>query len=143
MNEDERSDGVSVTSVDDAEGAGEGKSFIAEGSGQVRDIERKIEPVHLKTKPIPAIVTLLGGGIVTADVFIQQLDFKQSLIIILISLIVFLMAGEFVKLLLDRIELPNPKAVDADGNVIQTGKSGDTDQDVEGTGDMEMSEEGS
>ena len=137
MNEDDRADGVSVTSVDDTDDAGEGKSFIAEVSANnAREKERKPEPLHLKTKPVPAVVTLLGGGIVTADVFLQQRDFKDSLIIILISLIVFLVAGELVKLLLDRIELPNPDAVDADGNVIQKGKSGEDEALEEGSEDM-------
>ena len=36
------------------------------------------------------------------------------------------------KLLLDKIELPNPKAVDHDGNVIQKGKSGDSEEGAEG-----------
>ena len=134
MNEDDRADGVNVTSVDGAESPGEGKAFIAEATPSSEyDKERKAEPIHLKTKPIPAIVTLLGGGIVTADVFLQQLEFRNSLIIILISLIVFLFAGEIVKLLLDRIELPNPEAVDADGNVIQKGKSGDNELNEEGS----------
>jgi len=82
----------------------------------------KYEPVHLKTKTIPAIVMLLGGLVVTVDVFIQQLEFKRSLIIILVSLVAFLIVGDIVKILLDRIELPNPEAVDSDGNVIEKGK---------------------
>ncbi|MBR3718318.1 MAG: hypothetical protein IKN20_00450, partial [Firmicutes bacterium] len=55
--------------------------------------EKKTEPIHLKTKPVPAIIMLLGGAVVTADVFIQQLDFKKSLLIILVSLVFFLLAG--------------------------------------------------
>ncbi len=128
MNEDDVNDGVNVASVDDTDAPGEGRSFIAEGSAGT-PVERKAEPIHLKTRPIPAMITLLGGGIVAADVFLQQLDFKQSLLIILSSLVVFLIAGEIVKVLLDRIELPNPEAVDADGNVIQKGKSGDDDSE--------------
>ena len=143
MNEDGQTDGVSVTSLDNTEGAveGEGKTFLAEVS-QAGTNERKSEPVHLKTKPIPAVVMLLGGGIVTADVFIQQIEFRKSLIIILASLLVFLLAGELVKYLLDRIELPNPDAVDADGNVIQKGKSGDKDESGEDTEGSEASTEG-
>ena len=143
MNEDGQTDGVNVTSLDNTEGAGEGegKTFLAEVA-QVGINERKTEPVHLKTKPVPAVVMLLGGGIVTADVFIQQIEFRKSLIIILASLLVFLLAGELVKYLLDRIELPNPDAVDADGNVIQKGKSGDMDESGEDTEESEGSTEG-
>ena len=144
MNEEDRADGVNVTSVDGDGSPGEGKAFIAEASpSNEYDKERKAEPIHLKTKPVPAVVTLLGGGIVTADVFLQQLEFRKSLIIILISLIVFLFAGEIVKLLLDRIELPNPEAVDADGNVIQKGKSGDNELNEEGSEAIGMATENS
>ncbi len=128
MNEDGQNDGVNVTSLDGTETDGEGKSFIAEASTGT-PVERKIEPLHLKTRPIPAMITLLGGGIVAAVVFIQQLEFKKSLLLILVSLVVFLISGEIVKVLLDRIELPNPDAVDADGNVIQKGKSGDDSEE--------------
>ena len=133
MNEDGSGDGVNVTSLDDAETGGEGRTFLAESSPGTLP-ERKSEPLRLKTKPVPAIVMLLGGGIVAADVFIQQLEFRKSLIIILVSLVVFLIAGELVKFLLDRIELPDPEAVDADGNVIQKGKSG---EDGENPGEAE------
>lgn len=143
MNEDGQTDGVNVTSVDNAEGSseGEGQSFLSEVSSY-NTSERKAEPLHLKTKPIPAVVMLLGGGIVTADVFIQQIEFRKSLIIILASLVVFLLAGELVKYLLDRIELPNPEAVDADGNVIQKGKSGDADESGENSENGDSSAEG-
>lgn len=136
MNEDGQNDGVNVTSLDgtDTGAEGEGRSFIADTSAGT-PVERKIEPLHLKTRPIPAIVTLLGGGIVAAVVFIQQLEFRKSLLLILASLVVFLISGEIVKVLLDRIELPNPEAVDADGNVIQKGKSGDdSEEDAEDSG---------
>ncbi|MBQ7584152.1 MAG: hypothetical protein IJT24_06030 [Lachnospiraceae bacterium] len=126
MNEDGVTDGVSVTSVDGAETGGEGRIFMTEASPNL-SVERKSEPLHLKTKPVPAIVMLLGGGIVAADIFIQQLEFRKSLIIILVSLVFFLIVGELVKFLLDRIELPDPEAVDADGNVIQKGRSGESE----------------
>lgn len=143
MSEDGQTDGVSVTSVDNAEGSteGEGQSFLSDASS-FNSSERKTEPLRLKTKPIPAVVMLLGGGIVTADVFIQQIEFRKSLIIILVSLVVFLFAGELVKYLLDRIELPNPDAVHADGNVIQKGKSGDTDESGENPENRDLFTEG-
>ena len=137
MNEDNHVDEVSVTSVDPSDD----NQLSDETPGSYGGVERKPEPLHLKTKPIPAIVTLLGGSVVEIDVFIQQLDFRKSLVIILASLVVFLVAGEIVKLLLDRIELPNPDAVDADGNVIQKGKSGgDEESDVSENGQSASSE---
>ncbi len=87
------------------------------------DGEDKPETLHLKTKSVPPVVMLSGGLFVTVGVFLQQLDLKRSLLTILVGLIVFLIVGDIVKLLLDRIEIPNPELVDADGNVIEKGKS--------------------
>ena len=101
------------------------------------------EPLHLKTKPVPALVTLIGGLAVTVDVFIQQMDFRKSLIIIFAGFVVFLIAGEAVKVLLDHIELPNPDAESADGSMIEKGKS-EGDENAEGeeeAGEGEVSSE--
>ena len=130
MNEDNQVDDVNVSSVEPAEDA-ENPVEVISSSGS---IEKKPEMLHLKTKPVPAVITLLGGAVAAIDVFIQQMDFKDSLIIILVSLLAFLIVGEIVKLLLDRIEIPNPDTVDDDGNVIEKGKSGtdeESDEDQE------------
>ena len=82
-------------------------------------------------------MTLLGGSAVAIDVFIEQFDFKRALVLILAGLVIFLIIGEVVKILLDHIELPNPDAVDADGNVIQKGKSGETPENDEASGESE------
>ncbi|MBQ9443063.1 MAG: hypothetical protein IJU43_02070 [Lachnospiraceae bacterium] len=131
MNEDGQTDDVNVTSLDTDEG---GAPNVDDNQDVVTssNTEKKLEPVKLKTKPIPAVITLLGGCLVTVSVFLQQLEFKQSLIMILIGLLLCLIIGEMAKLLLDKIELPNPKAVDHDGNVIQKGKSGDSEEGAEG-----------
>ncbi len=127
MNEEEQ-DGLNVTSVEDADG---GEPVVDETRQTSTPSESKPEPLHLKTKPVPAIVTLLGGSAVAIDVFIEQFDFKRSLVLILAGLVIFLIIGEVVKILLDHIELPNPDAVDADGNVIQKGKSGENPEGEE------------
>ena len=88
-----------------------------------KDGEDKPETLHLKTKSVPPVVMLSGGLFVTVCVFLQQLDLKRSLLTILVGLIGFLIVGDIVKLLLDRIEIPNPELMDADGNVIEKGKS--------------------
>ncbi len=88
----------------------------------------KPETLHLKTKPVPPIVMLSGGLLVAVVVFVQQLDLKKSLLTILVGLLFFLIIGDLVKLLLDRIEIPNPELMDADGNVIEKGKSGDENE---------------
>ncbi len=83
------------------------------------------EPVHLKTKSVPAFVMLLGGLIITVSVYLQALPFQKALVYIFVGLVAFLVIGEIIKIILDRIELPNPEAADTDGNVIQKGKNGE------------------
>ncbi|MCR5747169.1 MAG: hypothetical protein K6G03_05635 [Lachnospiraceae bacterium] len=91
----------------------------------------KPETLHLKTKPVPAVIMLVGGLFITVIVFIQQFEFKKALLTILVGMIVFLIVGDIVKMLLDRIEIPNPELMDADGNVIEKGKSGENDETEE------------
>ncbi len=104
------------------------------GKKKKEEGESKPETLHLKTKSVPPVVMLSGGLFVTVGVFLQQLDLKRSLLIILGGLIGFLIVGDIVKLLLDRIEIPNPELMDADGNVIEKGKSEEDDAEGE-TGD--------
>ncbi|MBQ4483294.1 MAG: hypothetical protein II966_08710 [Lachnospiraceae bacterium] len=136
MNEDEQEGQggeVNVTSVETSDGGA--AQVDADQSASAEIYERKPEPKRLKTRPIPALVMLFGGSVVAVDVFIQQLDLKTSLLLILAGLVFFIIIGQVVKLLLDRIELQNPEAVNADGSVIEKGKSGeraetgDTDTD--------------
>lgn len=87
------------------------------------------KPVHLKTKPIPAIIMLLGGAAVAVDVFIQHFTVLNFLIAVFVSLLGFLFIGEIVKLILDRIELPNKNAVDKDGEMIEKGQNAQTDNE--------------
>ena len=133
MNEDNQSDEISVTGT-------EGGS--PETSAERKKDDKKKpqeEPVHLKTKPIPAIVTLTGTLAAAVDVFINQFELKQGLTIILGSLVVFLIAGEVIKIVLDRIELPNPDSIDDEGNVIEKGKS-EGEEGEEESGDEEAGE---
>jgi len=60
---------------------------------------------HLKTKPVPAIVMLMAGLIAAVYTYVQRLGLYRSLIIIFVTLIVFLILGEVMKALLDRIEI--------------------------------------
>jgi hypothetical protein len=60
---------------------------------------------HLKTKPVPAIVTLLGGAVAAIYTYIQGREPMDALIIILVTLLVFLILGDLIKFLLDKIEI--------------------------------------
>lgn len=74
------------------------------------ELIEEVEPeiVHLKTKPVPAIVMLLAGLIASISTYVQRIPTKDSLIIILVVLIVFLILGNIIKMLLDKIEIVIP-----------------------------------
>ena len=74
---------------------------------------------HLKTKPVPAVIMLTAGLIAAVYTFIQGIGLYRSLITIFTTLIVFLIIGEIIKALLDRIEI-----------VIHHGKEEEETQDV-------------
>lgn len=139
MNEDEQegqAGDVNVTSVETSDG---GEAQVdADQSASAEIYEKKPEPKRLKTKPVPALVMLFGGSVVAVDVFIQQLDLKTSLLLILAGLVIFVIIGQIVKLLLDRIELRDPETENVDGNVIEKGKSGERAE----TGDAETDRTG-
>ncbi|GEM_PF-975736 len=79
--------------------------------------EKEPEIVHLKTKTVPAIVMLLAGSVAAIDTFIQHYPLKNSLIIILATLLIFLFIGEIIKMLLDRVEVIVPEeTMEEEGN---------------------------
>jgi len=72
---------------------------------------------HLKTKPIPAIIMLLGGSVSAVYTYIQGRELKDALIIIFVTLLIFLILGEIIKLLLDRIEIVVQSEEKEDGDI--------------------------
>ncbi len=102
----------------------------------------KDESEKLKTKPVPAVVTLLGGAVVAIDVWIQKLPIRTALITILISLVVFMVIGDIIKLKLDRIVVPKKKEVDDEGEMIEKGSSKETEELSLDDGDLEETGEG-
>ena len=72
---------------------------------------------HLKTKPIPAIIMLLGGSVSAVYTYIQGRELKDVLIIIFVTLLIFLILGEIIKLLLDRIEIVVQSEEKEDGDI--------------------------
>ena len=80
------------------------------------------EKIHLKTKSVPTITTLLGGLCAAVDTFIQRYPIMNSLIIILVTMIIFLIIGDVIKLLLDRIEIIVPVELPED-EAVENGES--------------------
>ncbi len=109
--------------------------------------EKKKAPIKLKTKPVPAVVTLIGGAAAAIVSFAQHFEVRIGLIFILISLCVFLILGDVIKIILDRVELPRPieendVSVDSEGEMIEKGSTGDDETLIEeGAGNNPEDEE--
>lgn len=104
-------------------------------AGEEEQKEEQEETEKLKTKPVSAVVTLLAGAAVAIDVYIQKFPMWKALICILATLIIFLVIGDIVKLILDRIRIPIPKEVSDEGEMIEKGSGGS--QEGEGTPEEE------
>ncbi len=98
--------------------------------------EKKNAPVKLKTRPVPAVVTLIGGAAAAVVCVVRHLDLQMSLIVILISLCVFLILGDIIKVYLDKIEIPPVReieeGVDSEGEMIEKSSAGEDDGDMAG-----------
>ncbi len=112
--------------------------------------DKKNAPIKLKTKPVPAVVTLIGGAAAAVVCFIEHFEIRTALIFTLICLCIFLIMGDVIKILLDRIEIPRPReegeegAVDSEGEMIEKGASGGDETLIEESeGDGSDTDDGS
>lgn len=105
-----------------------------EGKG---DEEEEINiPLHLHTKTIPTIVMLFGGGAAAIFTFVRHDELLTSLEIIFVALVVFLVIGDLIKLLLDRIQIEVPEENSAEKDKVierSTGEEAGEALDEEGT----------
>ncbi len=106
---------------------------IEEVEGEGEPEEAPPEPeIHLKTKTIPALVMLLGGAVTAVSCFVRHFPIILMLEGILISLVIFLIIGEIIKMLLDRIVIKPPETEEedeekSDGAVIEKTVEGETE----------------
>ena len=70
--------------------------------------EEVVEPLHLRTRTVPTIVMLFGGGAAAIFTFVRHDPLLTSLEIIFVALVIFLVLGDIIKLLLDTIEIEPP-----------------------------------
>ena len=85
------------------------------------------ELYHLKTKPIPAIVMLLGGAVSSIVTYVNHYTLKNMLLIVLISLIVFYILGVILKRVFDSFHIVMKKDEEdmTEGEVIEKEKISD------------------
>jgi len=109
--------------------------------------QEKNTVTHLHTRQIPTIVMLSGGAAAAIFTFIRHDPLLTSLEIIFVSLVIFLVLGDVIKILLDGITIENKEASDNEDKVIERPK-GEGQEEAggeEGTGaameNMESPEE--
>ena len=81
---------------------------LAEGE-EPEEEEKPPEKIHLKTKPVPAVVMLIGGAATAISCFLRHFPLLKMLFIVFISLVCFWIVGGIIKLLLDRIVIKPPE----------------------------------
>lgn len=86
--------------------------------------EREIIMEKLKTKTIPCLIMLIGGVTTLAITYFRNYSSKETLKVLLISLLACYFVGTLVKTALDRIELPIPEEPAED-----LGEEGEIDDD--------------
>jgi hypothetical protein len=73
----------------------------------------------LKTKSVPAIIMLIAMAIAAIMTFYNRYPVKESLVTILFVMVIFLVFGQIVKIILDKIEIVIKQDANEDGEVIE------------------------
>ncbi|MBQ6968307.1 MAG: hypothetical protein IJP84_10455 [Lachnospiraceae bacterium] len=82
---------------------------------------------HLHTRTVPAMVMLFGGGAAAIFTFVRHDSLLTSLIIIFVSLVIFLVLGDIIKLFLDSITIvPKPAEPGEKDKVIERSTGAET-----------------
>lgn len=96
---------------------------------QLFDLSKRNE---LKTKPIPAITTLLSAAVVSIVTYVNRYPLLKALILILVFMIIFLIIGDIIKFVVDRFIIESEKEILSEGEVIEKNP-----EDIEETEDSE------
>ena len=115
----------------------EQQSFITDFAELKREKEReraleekKAEIRAKKRKLIPPFVMLLAGAIVSITMFVLHYKSKDMLVILLCVLLVFYVAGEVLKYMLDRFEAEAEARRREEGEVFEMGPDGTAEGSV-------------
>ena len=126
----------------DTENPEETNEGAAEEKPEGEEEEEKKE-LHLHTRTVPAMVMLFGGGAAAIFTFVRHDTLLTSLIIIFVSLIIFLVLGDVIKLFLDSITIePKSSGSGEKDKVIERSTGAETgDQDSTGEAEGESNPE--
>ena len=125
-------DGTVTGAAPDGEEIAIEEGGLPEGE-QSQEEEKPPEEIHLKTKPVPAVVMLIGGAATAISCYVRNFPLLKMLFVVFVSLVCFWIAGCIIKLLLDRIVIePREEKTEteegeageeeaADGAVIEKG----------------------
>ncbi len=86
--------------------------------------EKKAEIRAKKRKLIPPFVMLFAGAVVSITMFVSHYKSKDMLVILLCVLLVFFVAGEILKYMLDRFEADAEARRREEGEVFRMGPDG-------------------
>ncbi len=79
----------------------------------------------MNTKRVPSIIMLLAGAVTCIVTYLNGYEIKDTLMILIWVLIVFLIIGSVAKKILDSFHMSDEDAVDDEGEVIEkTGEEG-------------------
>lgn len=86
----------------------------------------------MNTKRVPSIIMLLAGAVTCIVTFLNGYEIKDTLVILIWVLIVFLIIGCVIKKILDSFHMPNEDAVNDEGEVIKkNSEDGEEEQTAE------------
>lgn len=86
----------------------------------------------MNTKRVPSIIMLLAGAVTCIVTFLNRYEIKDTLVILIWVLIVFLIIGCVIKKILDSFHMPNEDAVNDEGEVIKkNSEDGEEEQTAE------------
>ncbi len=82
---------------------------ISEGVQPEEEEEEPPEEEHLKTKYVPAVVMLIGGAPIAISCFFRGYPLLKMLLVVLVALFGFWVAGGIIKIFLDKIVIIKPE----------------------------------
>ena len=109
-----------LTNIADAEAEAEREKERKREKEKEREMAlKKAKESAKKRKLIPPFVMLLAGAIISITMFLRHYESKTMLTTLLWVLIVFFIAGEILKWMLDRFEAQIEEARMEEGEVIE------------------------